>query len=147
MILYYSTGVRIVNCTLYEWFSTLIKYQVIQPGILCQPIKSFVTKNWNWPIRWCLSNQFRPGRKLLPSPFGHLNRIFEDLIGVLFKIWHWNMLQFLNDYSLAPKMSICVFAVLVKANWMQCPLHNQKVNKPGFHGASCQLAPPNIWAH
>ena len=27
---------------------------------------------------------------------------------------------------------------------MQCPLHNQKVNKPGFHGASCQLAPSNI---
>ena len=26
---------------------------------------------------------------------------------------------------------------------MQCPLHNQKVNKPGFHGASCQLAPFN----
>ena len=31
---------------------------------------------------------------------------------------------------------------------MQCPLHNQKVNKPSFHGASCQLAPFNsqtIW--
>ena len=26
---------------------------------------------------------------------------------------------------------------------MQCPLHNQKVNKPSFHGASCQLAPSN----
>ena len=26
---------------------------------------------------------------------------------------------------------------------MQCPLHNQKVNKPSFHGASCQLAPFN----
>ena len=30
-----------------------------------------------------------------------------------------------------------------KASWMQCPLHNQKVNKPSFHGASCQLAPFN----
>ena len=33
---------------------------------------------------------------------------------------------------------------------MQCPLHNQKVNKPSFHGASCQLAPFNsqtIWTH
>ena len=31
---------------------------------------------------------------------------------------------------------------------MQCPLHNQKVNKPSFHGTSCQLAPFNsqtIW--
>ena len=27
---------------------------------------------------------------------------------------------------------------------MQCPLHTQKVNKPGFHGTSCQLAPSNI---
>ena len=26
---------------------------------------------------------------------------------------------------------------------MQYPLHNQKVNKPSFHGASCQLAPFN----
>ena len=33
---------------------------------------------------------------------------------------------------------------------MQCPLHNQKVNKPSFHGASYQLAPFNsqtIWNH
>ena len=30
-----------------------------------------------------------------------------------------------------------------KASWMQCPLHNQKVNKPSFQGASCQLAPFN----
>ena len=49
--------------------------------------------------------------------------------------------------SLAPKMLIYIIAVLVKANEMQCPLHNQKVNKPSFHGASCQLAPSNIWAH
>ena len=26
---------------------------------------------------------------------------------------------------------------------MQCPLHNKKVNKSSFHGASCQLAPFN----
>ena len=26
---------------------------------------------------------------------------------------------------------------------MQCSLHNQKVNEPSFHGASCQLAPFN----
>ena len=26
---------------------------------------------------------------------------------------------------------------------MQCPLHNQKLNKPSFYGASCQLAPFN----
>ena len=45
-------------------------------------------------------------------------------------------------------MLICIIAVLVKASWIQCPLHNQKVNKPSFHGASCQLAPLNsqaIW--
>ena len=47
---------------------------------------------------------------------------------------------FLNDISLAPKMYHCCAG---KASWMQCPLHNQKVNKPGFHGASCQLAPFN----
>ena len=31
--------------------------------------------------------------------------------------------------------------MLAKASWMQCPLHNQKVNKPSFHGAPCQLEP------
>ena len=60
------------------------------------------------------------------------------------------MFYFLNYISLAPKMWICIIIVLVKASWMQCPLHNQKVNKPSFHGASCQLAPFNsqtIWTH
>ena len=49
--------------------------------------------------------------------------------------------------SIWPKIIICIIGLLVKASWMQCPLHNQKLNKPGFHGASCQLAPPNIWIH
>ena len=38
-------------------------------------------------------------------------------------------------------MKICIIAVLVKASWMQCPLHNQNVNKLSSHGAPCQLAP------
>ena len=37
--------------------------------------------------------------------------------------------------------------MLIKASWLQCPLHNKKVNKPSFHGASCQLAPSNIWTY
>ena len=58
----------------------------------------------NQPIRLCLSNQVRPGREWFPSPLGDFNRLFEGLIGELFKIWHWNMFYFLNDISLAPKM-------------------------------------------
>ena len=75
----------------------------------------------------CLSNQIKPGREWFPSPLGDFNRLFEGLIGELFKIWHWNMFYFFNDFSLAPKMWICTIPVLVKACWMQCPLHNQKV--------------------
>ena len=78
----------------------------------------------NQPIRLCLSNTVRHGRKIYVS--------------------------FLNDISLAPKVQICIIAVLVKASWMQCRLHNEKVNQPSFHGASCQLAPFNsqtIWTH
>ena len=48
----------------------------------------------NQPIRLCLSNQVRHGRKLFPSPLGDFNRLFEGLIGELFKIWHWNMFYF-----------------------------------------------------
>ena len=48
----------------------------------------------NQPIRLCLSNQVRPGREWFPSPLGDFNRLFEGLIGELFKIWHWNMFYF-----------------------------------------------------
>ena len=55
--------------------------------------------------------------------------------------------MFFNDISLASKMQICFIAMLDEASWMQWPLHNKKVDKPGFHGASSQLAPFNIWSH
>ena len=84
-----------------------------------------------------------------PSPLGDFNRLFEGLIGVFFKLWHLDMIHFLNAINLAPKILICIINqdLLAKASWMQCPLHNQKVNKPGYHGASSQLAPSNIWTH
>ena len=98
----------------------------------------------NQPIRLCLSNQVRPGREWFPSPLSDFNRLFEGLIGELFKIYYIETcFIFLNGISLAHKMQICIIAVLVKASWMQCPLYNQKVNNPSFHGASCQLEPFN----
>ena len=72
---------------------------------------------------------------------------FEGLIRVSFKSWHLNMIYFLNVINLAQKCEICIIDLLAKASWMQCPLQNQKVSKPGFDGAACQLAPSNIWTH
>ena len=43
---------------------------------------------------------------------------FEGLMGVLFKLWHLNMIYFVS--------------LIINASWMQCLLHNQKVNKPGW---------------
>ena len=57
------------------------------------------------------------------------------------------MIYFLNGINMAPKVQICIIDLLVKSSWMQFPLHNQIVNKPDSHGASCQLAPSNIWTH
>ena len=75
-----------------------------------------------------------------PSPLGDFNRLFGGQIWVSFQIWHWNMLYFvLNGINLAPKMKIRIIALLVKASRLHCSLHNQKVNKPGFHAASCTI--------
>ena len=64
-----------------------------------------------------------------PFPLGNFNRLFEDQIGVLFKMWHLSRIYFLNGINLAPNMSIYVVALQVKASWMQCPLDNKKVKQ------------------
>ena len=56
----------------------------------------------NQPIRLCLSNQVRHGRKLFPSPLGDFNRLFEGLIGELFKIWQLNMFYFFKWHQSGP---------------------------------------------
>ena len=96
-------------------------------------------------MRLCLSNWVRPGREWFPSPLGDFNRLYEGLIGELFKIWHWNMSYFLKWHQSDPWNVNLYHCCAGKASWMQCPLHNQKVNKPSFHGASCQLAPLNTF--
>ena len=45
------------------------------------------------------------GEQYSPSPLGDFNRLFESQIGVLFKIWHWNVIYVLNGINLVPKMS------------------------------------------
>ena len=90
--------------------------------------------------RFCPSNEVRPRRKLFPS-LCDFNRPFEIIIGELFKIWGWNMFFFL----ITPVWPLkCKFASLLC--WLKRaePLHNQKVNKPSFHDASCQLAPSPV---
>ena len=137
LMCHYNTGVQILSCT----FSSLREYRVIYPG-------THVSK-WNLFWQKQLANQFVFQLMLgledhyPSSPLGDFNRLFEGQIGVLFKIWHLNMIYFLNGINLAPKMQMCIITLLVKVSWMQC----QIVNKPGFHGASCQLAPSNIWTH
>ena len=89
---YYCTGVQIVSCTLSD-NSVLSESTGLFNPVLC-------VSQWNlfWqkyqPIRLCLSSQVRPGREWFPSPLGDFNRLFEGLIGGLFKIWHWNMFFF-----------------------------------------------------
>ena len=111
----------------------------------CQPVKSPLTKNGQLDCLFQLILGLE--EHYSPSPLADFNRLFEGLIGVLFKLWHIDMIYFLNGINPAQKVKIWMIDLLVKASWMQCPLHNQKVNKPGFHGASCQLTPSNIWTH
>ena len=77
-----------------------------------QRVQGYVTRycvsQWNlfWqknqPIRLCLSNQIRPGREWFLSPLGDFNRLFEGLIGELFKIWHWNVFYFFKWHQSGP---------------------------------------------
>ena len=97
----------------------------------------------NQPMRLCLSNQVWPGRKWFHSPLGDFNRLFKGLIGELSKIWHWNMFYFFRWHQPGPENVNLYHCCAGKASRMQCPLHIKKVNKPSFHGASCQLAPFN----
>ena len=39
-----------------------------------------------------------------PSPLGDFNRLFDGLIGLLFKLWHLNMIYILYVINLAQKM-------------------------------------------
>ena len=97
---YYSTAVQIVSCTLSD-DSVLSESTGLFNPVLC-------VSQWNlfWqqnqPIRLCLSNQVRHGRKLFPSPLGDFNRLFEGLIGELFKIWHWNMFYLFKWHQSGP---------------------------------------------
>ena len=98
---YYSTGVQIVSCTLSDDSVLSESTGLFNPVLLCQPIKSLLTKK-NQPMRLCLSNQVRPGWEWLPSPLGDFNRPFEGLIGELFKIWHWNIFYFFKWHHSGP---------------------------------------------
>ena len=71
-----------------------------------------------------------------PSLLGDYNRLFRGQIGILVKIWHCNMIYFINGFNLAHKFQICIIALPVKQ--AECSVHF--TSKPGFHGASCQLA-------
>ena len=131
-------------------YCQVTRYSQRLPGYLIrhsqgQPMKYLLTKNTQ---SHCLF-QLMLGLEehYSPSPLVTSTGFFEGLIGVLFKIWYLNMTYFLNGIYLAKKMQICIIDFLVKATWMQCRLHNKKVNKSGFHGASCQLTQSNIWTH
>ena len=117
---------------------------------MCQQMKSFLTKkSANQPIIFCLWSHVKPARKFLPSPLVDFNRLFEGLIGALFKTWLLNTIYFLKRYQSGPKIKF-ILAVLAKATLMHCPLQKLEENKPGFHGAWCRLAPcqsQTTWTH
>ena len=133
MIPSYSTGVQIVSCTLLD-DSVLSESTGLFDPVLC-------VSRWNlfWqknqPIRLCLSTHVRLGKKST-SPFGDFNRPNWSIIKKL----HWNMIYF-SWHQSGPLNVNLYHCCAGKGKLMQCPIHNQKVNKPGFHGASCQLAP------
>ena len=97
---YYSTGVQIVSCTLSD------DSVLSESTGLCNPVLCVSQWNLFWQknqsIRLCLSNQVRPGREWFLSPLGDFNRLFEGLIGELFKIWHWNMFYFFKWHQSGP---------------------------------------------
>ena len=134
---YYSTGVQIASCTLSS-DSVPSESTGLFNSVLC-------FKQWklswqkNYPIRLCLSTHVKPGKKLfslctwgLLQAFWKPNfSIIQNMTLTYFKFFNY----ILNSINLAPKVEICTIALLVKSSWMQCPLHNKKVNKPGFHCA------------
>ena len=120
---YYSTGVQIVSCTLSDDSVLSESTGLFNPVLCVSQLNLFWQKNQ--PIRLCLSNQVRPGREWFPSPLGDFNRLFEGLIGELFKIWHWNMFYFfLNDISLAPKYKFVSLLCWLKQ--ADCSVHIKK---------------------
>ena len=114
LTLYYSTGVQIVSCTLSD-DSVLSESTGLFNAVLC-------VRQWNlfWqknqPIRLCLSNQVRPG---FPFPLGDFNRLFEGLIGELFKIWHWHFFKMISVWSLKCKF----VSLLCRLKQADCSVH------------------------
>ena len=52
-----------------------------------------------------------------PSPLGDFNRFSEGLIGVLFKLWHFNMFYVVNGINLAKNVNLYhIFAGKSKVN-------------------------------
>ena len=96
----YSTGVQIVSCTLSDDSVLSENTGLFNPVLCVSQWNLFWQKNQ--PIRLCLSNQVRPGREWFSSPFGDFNRLFEGLIGELFKIWYWNMFYFFLWHQCGP---------------------------------------------
>ena len=88
-----------VHCQVTRYFQRV-------PGYLtrysqCQPVKSLLTKisqsDCVFQLMLGLEEHYSP------SPLGDFNRLFEGLIRVLFKLWHFNMIYFLNGINLAQK--------------------------------------------
>ena len=97
---YYSTGVQVVSCALSDDSVLSESTGLFNPVFCVSQWNLFWQKNQ--PIRLCLSNQVRPGREWFPFPLGDFNRLFEGLIGELYKIWHWNMFYFFKWHQSGP---------------------------------------------
>ena len=89
-----------VSCTLSDDSVLSESIGLFNPVLCVSQWNLFWQKNP--PIRLCLSNQVRPGKEWFPSPLSDFNRLFEGLIGELFKIWHWNMFYFWKWHQSGP---------------------------------------------
>ena len=87
---------RCTDCQLHivKWIGTLTECWVIEPGTLSQPVKSLLTKkkSANQMSKSVFQLVLGQEENYFPASLGDFNRLFDGLIGSLFKTWQWNMI-------------------------------------------------------
>ena len=93
----YSTGVQIVSCTLSDDSvlsgTYLTRYSVSANEICFDKKSATQAVSFKSGLAW---------KRMIPPPPGDYNRPFECLFEELFKIWHWNLLNFLKWHQSGP---------------------------------------------
>ena len=102
LISYYSTGVQTVSCTLSSDSVLSDSTGLFNPVLSVSANEIAFDKklaNQSVSFNWCLAWK----NIILPLHLVTSTGFFEGLIGVLFKLWHLNMIYFSNAINLAQK--------------------------------------------